>query len=506
MKNIVLLLIQICLQNVLIGQNYVNKKYIFSTDFAAGGFQGILTKNDTLITSGIIVEWENINQRKGFFAKMDMEGNILNFQLVDTSNVNYFWILPRAICKLKDKGYLATGTYDNAEYMNCFLAKVDENLDTVWVKKIHHTDSSKQLLGRSIIELSNGNIYLFCEVWQYQGSVGVVDNNTMLILLDAQGNEISRREWGVGYTRELPKGLLNTPWGLLAYGGNAWLTSNLNNNGGYILGLDTACNIESVYICPKADSVIWINSLALTSDSNLIACGIMTRQNPVSQDWSCFDYIAKYSPPPYQQLWQIRFQSSDCEYSQLCKVVATPDGGAAVCGNDDGIKSKGWLMKVSANGEIEWDRRHTLIGGGDHYFSDMVRNTDGGFTLAGYIYAHDPMDVIGTYAWLARTDSFGCLVPGCQSVGIAENTPIESSFKLYPNPASDRLFLYYHNPQLQNCVFAVRDLAGRQLVPPTPLENSTTYEMRIGDWAKGLYFVEVRDAEGNVFTEKFVKE
>jgi hypothetical protein len=35
-------------------------------------------------------------------------------------------------------------------------------------------------------------------------------------------------------------------------------------------------------------------------------------------------------------------------------------------------------------------------------------------------------------------------------------------------------------------------------------KTPTTAE--IGDWAKGLYFVELRDEKGNVHTEKFVKE
>ena len=506
MKKIVFLLMQIYVLNFVIAQNYINNKYIFGNDFAAGGFQGILQKNDTLIMAGIVVEWENVNQRKGFFTKMDNEGNVINFKLVDTSNVNYFWILPRSICKLHEKGYLCTGTYDNAEYMNCFLAKVDENLDTVWVKKLHHSDPVKQLLGRSIFELPNGNIYLFCEVWKYQSGVGVVDNNTLLILLDAQGNEISRREWGVGYTKELPKGLLVAPWGLLAYGGNAFLTANINNVGGYILGLDTLCNVENVYICPKADSVIWINSLELTSDTNLIACGIMTRQNPTTQDWSCLGYIAKYSPPPYQQLWQIRFQLANCEYSELFKVVATPDAGAVVCGDDPtNPNGKGWLLKVNKDGQIVWDRRHTLITGGDHYFSDMVRNTDGGFSLVGYIYSHNS-DPIGTYAWLARTDSFGCLVPGCQTVGIAAGENVSYKMLISPNPTADFLNVYIAQKPDFEGFLRLYDTNGKVVLSGAVSGQDKTYIFPVRGLPSGVYYLEM-SAQGRILhTEKVVKE
>jgi hypothetical protein len=91
-------------------------------------------------------------------------------------------------------------------------------------------------------------------------------------------------------------------------------------------------------------------------------------------------------------------------------------------------------------------------------------------------------------------------------VGIAPNSSLAHSFKLYPNPAAERLFLYYNNPELQNCVFTIIDLAGREVVPATHLENSTTYEIPLSHWAQGIYFVQLQDEKGNVYTEKFLKE
>jgi hypothetical protein len=119
---------------------------------------------------------------------------------------------------------------------------------------------------------------------------------------------------------------------------------------------------------------------------------------------------------------------------------------------------------------------------------------------------YTPQNPIGAYAWVCKTDSFGCLVPGCELVGIAPKSSLAHSFKLYPNPAAERLFLYYNNPELQNCVFTITDLAGREVVPATHLENSTTYEIPVREWAKGIYFVRVQGEKGNVYTEKFLKE
>lgn len=225
---------------------------------------------------------------------------------------------------------------------------------------------------------------------------------------------------------------------------------------------------------------------------------------------SCIDsraYIGIFDTN-FQNIHKVLLPESYC-YAEFWQIIGTHDNGFVACGMDD--NKNGWLVKVSESGQLEWSRKHRIFNNPNaqyyHVFYDIVELPDGGFAAAGtaydYIQATSP---IVTNAWLIRTDSFGCLVPGCQNVGIADNTPLESSFKLYPNPAADRIYLYWHNPQPQNCVFTVTDLAGGQLVPPTHLENSTTYEIPVAGWAKGLYFVRVLDAEGNFHVEKFWKE
>ena len=507
MKKIVFLL-TIFIYTVSLSQNYFNEKYIYnSIDYGAALNGGLLLDNDTIIVEGFIVKWITANNRNGYVAKLTMQGDMIDFVLLDTTK--YYWNYPRSITKTQSKGYLLSGIYDSQiDHSCCFITKLTHNLDTIWVKRLCHTDSTKKILSIANIEVPNGNIYLLCDVWKYQGNVGVVDNNTMLILLDAQGNEISRREWGVGYAREIPRGFLETPWALLGYGYGAFLTSNINAKGGYILEIDTACNIDNVYITPTSDSVAWFSSLALTSDTNLLACGIMSRQNPTTQDWSCFGYIAKYSPPPYQQIWKILFPLANCEYSRFEKVVATPDGGGVICGNDYTLpigKGKGWMIKVNKDGQIVWDRRHTLITGGDHYFSDMVRNTDGGFSLVGYIYSHNS-DPIGTYAWLARTDSFGCLVPGCQTVGIAAGENVSYKMLISPNPTADFLNVYIAQKPDFEGFLRLYDTNGKVVLSGAVSGQDKTYIFPVRGLPSGVYYLEM-SAQGRILhTEKVVKE
>ncbi len=125
------------------------------------------------------------------------------------------------------------------------------------------------------------------------------------------------------------------------------------------------------------------------------------------------------------------------------------------------------------------------------------------------------MDMNGNPTSNTSTSTLTSYIKGQDTIGeicpdwlfTATEIPFSGKSHLYPNPASDRLFLYYNNPQYKNFVFAITDLTGREVVPNTPLQSSTTYEIVVRDWAKGMYFVRVFDTEGqNVYTEKFVKE
>lgn len=510
MKKIFFLILSLSIYSLFSQNIYVNRQYDFSNNNAAVLFGGILIDNDTFIVNGILTENDHPYKRKSFFTKLDSSGNTIQHTLIDSSDITYFWTYPKTITKAKDGGYFCSGLFDNsnADWNKGSLVKVNHNLDTLWIRR-YSPDSS--ISGRVIVvanyELDNGNILLVCELRKFDNDMNVIEENMLLILTDSLGIEMKRKEWGVAYSPELPKGFLSSPWGLLAYGGNAWFASDNNKGGGYILNIDSLCNIQDTFICSRLDSVIWINSLALTSDSNLIACGIMTRLHPVTQEWSCLDYIAKYSPPPYQQLWQIRFQLADCEYSRFEKAVPTPDGGAVVCGGDYTLpvgNAKGWMIKVSKDGQIIWDRRHTLITGGEHHFVDMVRNADGGFTLAGYIYSNG--GAIGTYGWLVRTDSFGCVVPGCQSVGIEVAENIAYKMLISPNPTTDFLNVYIAQKPDFKGLLRLYDTNGKVVMSGEVSGENTTYIFPVRGLASGMYYLEM-SAEGSILQmEKVVKE
>ncbi|MNE28802.1 hypothetical protein D3C80_1222600 [compost metagenome] len=75
-----------------------------------------------------------------------------------------------------------------------------------------------------------------------------------------------------------------------------------------------------------------------------------------------------------------------------------------------------------------------------------------------------------------------------------------NGFKMYPNPASERIEISSTN-NLVLSQFSVVDLAGKILLQQ-PLENTKQHVIDISSLEIGLYVVKLQDAGGKTFTSK----
>jgi hypothetical protein len=101
-------------------------------------------------------------------------------------------------------------------------------------------------------------------------------------------------------------------------------------------------------------------------------------------------------------------------YQELKAVAAAPDGGllAAGCNRpaDSRPKSDAWILRLGADGEVEWDR--TLGGSGGECVTAAGKGQDGSWILAGVTSSSDgdfagrPVDA-GIAGWAAGIDADG---------------------------------------------------------------------------------------------------
>ena len=96
------------------------------------------------------------------------------------------------------------------------------------------------------------------------------------------------------------------------------------------------------------------------------------------------------------------------------------------------------LIKFSAEGDSLWSREHTLFTG-YHFLYDVQPTSDGGFvgtgaTTGGFF---TPGIQTNQVIWVVKTDSLGCVVPGCHTVGVEEYVmDLNEHLRVWPNPVA----------------------------------------------------------------------
>ncbi len=160
------------------------------------------------------------------------------------------------------------------------------------------------------------------------------------------------------------------------------------------------------------------------------------------------------------------------------------------------------LMKFSSEGDSLWTRTYLAFASGDdHYLWDVQPTSDGGFVAAGSCHQEpgDPTPYLET-EWILKTDSFGCVVPGCQNVGVQEYAlDLNELLRIAPNPVHDVLTAVLPLPpgtEVQGAVRAVLlDAQGRQ-VAAWPMARSGD-ELRssedISALPSGAYYLHIAD-------------
>ena len=97
----------------------------------------------------------------------------------------------------------------------------------------------------------------------------------------------------------------------------------------------------------------------------------------------------------------------------------------------------GVLMKFSAEGDSLWSRSYSYTNDFSLFF-DVEPTSDGGFVCTGYArrsLISDPQFLTSQMIWVVKTDSLGCVVPGCQSVGVEEYMiDLNEHLRIWPNP------------------------------------------------------------------------
>jgi hypothetical protein len=199
--------------------------------------------------------------------------------------------------------------------------------------------------------------------------------------------------------------------------------------------------------------------------------------------------------------------------TDMNNLIATMDGNYIAIGvTFDSLSSSqvatesGHIIKFNIEGEILWERRHYGIATGAEYnkLYDIDEQADSSLLLCG-----ESVDLLGDFpvrGWLLKLDKYGCLVPGCH-LDTSTDDPLSLAHvmvKVYPNPTSDYLNVYYNKVGKVGGLFRLVDMQGKVVLSFTATQNDTTYMIDLEKYSSGIYFLQYLEGGLLSRTEKIV--
>lgn len=286
-----------------------------------------------------------------------------------------------------------------------------------WTRSLGSTSSDA---GHFIYQLPDKSFFLaatsnFAD-GQLGNTTGPANGEVVFIGLDSLG----QMQWG---NRFGELGAARIMKGEVMTDGNIVLTGAIYEPGQVVIDSWGDEDLWIVKVSP-AGSVIWEHLYAGLIDQDDLGIHVAARPDGgcfVSgfrgqNDWEAW-VIALDSDG--NELWERTYGGSTIDIGQ--SIVATPDGGALLAGwtgSSDGDVSTplhgvydGWLVKLDANGDIEWDRTY---GGSDvDEFADILALPGGEFLVLGVSTSANgdiPENHGNSDVWLLRVDASGEII------------------------------------------------------------------------------------------------
>lgn len=183
--------------------------------------------------------------------------------------------------------------------------------------------------------------------------------------------------------------------------------------------------------------------------------------------------------------------------------------------NDKKPRTGGWMFRLAHDGKMKWSRTirdekglstaKALIAG-ELY---DVKEGPNGMLYATGLY----MDTFPDYkpfvnnnnVWLIGVDSMGCFTPNCNdnqiwtSIKDEAIVSVEQPFKVYPNPAQDRIKVLslegFENTD--KITYEIYDLQGQLISKGIPITQSDVLDINIAHLASGAYVLKLQTPKIN---------
>ncbi len=361
------------------------------------------------------------------------------------------------------------------------IFKLNQDFDTLW--QYTHNDSSSLTTPYSIRFINNKLHVVGARVLEDS----IISNPTklrgVLLILDSFGDFINYKQFDLDGISHGFGSICKHENGNLLLSGNRYdsLTTGL------VMNIDSMGNENWHRWYPE----LWRADVTALADSNYLLTS--WTMNGIGSILSKVDSSGNI-------IWQYSFSNIGNTWA-LYKSVELNDQSIASVGlaTINSVNSNdGCIQKINAEGNLLWQRYFNHNSGVD-FFGNVIETADGGLLINGS--AMDPFSAGGQNLWLVKLDSMGCLEPDCW-VGVEQADANTLGVAVYPNPATDWLYLKYENTR--KITLEIFNLSGQRVLKHQHMAPKEGIE--ISHLPSGLYLLRFVDELGNVATEKLVVE
>ena len=279
----------------------------------------------------------------------------------------------------------------------------------------------------------------------------------------------------------------------------------------YVGGIGNSGSLINAAVLLRSDTlgnILWQRDLPLYGQyRSLVALrdfGVLGLGSTGDGEDGGFSLAIKYDTTG-TQVWRRDLLQSD-DQSRASRFHAgfeAVDSTLIMCGwlSRADTYTNGTVVKLDKNGEVLWTRlySHFEVGGVLPWqmFWDVKPTSDGGLVLTGEANSEDyPYGQL----WLLKLDSLGCLVPGCNTVGMEEVvTDLQGRLSVSPNPASEQARVELRCPEgfapQGDVRLVLVDAQGQEISRQVMVQNLDRFiaTVDVQSLTSGTYYVHLAD-------------
>lgn len=479
----------------------------------------VLISSSFLLTKG---DKYNNGIYRTHFTKFDSTLSIpidKSFQLLNSS------ISIKGCIKLFDGNYLGYGFYYNSKTLRAetsgvegCIVKFNSNGDTLFTKRFPSGTDYSEIY--SLIQLKDSSIVFLSF---FRGLFGDNTSAYRIVKLDTGYHILWDSLYYSSDDNTIPKplgyfdALVEGEHSSVIVGGNIHKGKEDSTERAFIFKLNKSGDIEwEKEFYPNEDKFTVITSIKKLRDGNYMAVGYYDSRFFLDPGIESYVFLVKFNEHG-EVIWKKFFYKH--RYQLYMDIEEFPNGDILLAGEIDQINNdyeeKAALLCISKQGNIKWDRQYHYPANMNYdevsssHFRHVEIANDNTIIAVGTNYTTDSdfpynngsdQDFIFLY-----TDSLGCIDPNNCAVTLVEYVPQEPNyFYVYPNPSSSMIHLSTNLLFNSESKLNIYNAMGQLVLQKTELNKDMSIEL--SSLAKGIYLVELQQADGARYTERLVIE